>query len=155
MRRVVPAGLIFAVVAGGGSCDAPTALDALTDGSLAAKPSASSERPDEHADNLERDQQRIQRQRYAMRHEVLPVLHEAVRPGPGDDDGEKRDRGQGRGHVVIAGRGDAAVQDLREERILRRMQDRVVDQRQHVEDRDDPLRKTSSTACVPLLPCAA
>ena len=68
------------------------------------------ERPDEHADDLERNQQRIQPDRHAVRHQILPVLHEAVRARAGDDDREEGDRGQRRGHVEVAGRGDAAVQ---------------------------------------------
>ena len=37
------------------------------------------ERPDEHAHDLDRDQQDVDRPRQAVRHQVLPVLDEAVR----------------------------------------------------------------------------
>ena len=57
-------------------------------------------------------------QRQAVRHQVLPVLDEAVRARAGDDDREERDGRQRRGDVEVARRGDAAVQQPREERVL-------------------------------------
>ena len=47
------------------------------------------ERPHEHAEDFDRDQQEVDRPRQAFRHHVLPVLHEAVRARAGDDDREE------------------------------------------------------------------
>src|SRR5688572_24496542 len=90
----------------------------------------------QHAHDLDRDQEQRHRQRQAVRHHVLPVLHETVRARAGDDDGEEGDGGKRRGHVEVAGGGDATVRDLGEERILGGVDDGVIEQRQHVEDRD-------------------
>ena len=60
------------------------------------------ERPDEHAHDLDRDQQDVDRPGQPVRHQVLPVLDEAVRLGAGDDDRAERDGRQRRGHVEVA-----------------------------------------------------
>ena len=75
------------------------------------------ERPDEHADQLHRNQQEVERRRHTVRNEVDPVLDEPVRESAGRDDRQERDRRQPGRHIEIAGRRRAAVNQMLQERI--------------------------------------
>ena len=106
-------------------------------GHVGRKTHGQRERPHEHADDLERDQQRIQPDRHAVRHQVLPVLNEAVRARAGDDDRQEGHRRQRRGHVVVARGVEPPCSSRAKNDSSGSVQHRVIEQRQHVEDRDD------------------
>src|SRR6516164_6159977 len=103
---------------------------------IGGKTHRQSERLDEHPDELDWNQDHIEKRVKAVWNDVLPMLDEAVSQGACDDDREECDRRQTSRDIEITRRCCTAVEQLVEKGFVARVQNKPIDNSERVEYRN-------------------